>query len=186
MTKRDFIYCESSVYSKESCDSLIRFFEDNKELASSGIMGENKLLDNLEIPLKPKDPYDYYGLGKSIGKGINNYSKIYPLVNTHNSRCTPWHTCQLVKFEPNKYYSHIHCENSFPEVPIANRCFVWMIYLNTIKDGGGTEFIHQNFVTNPIAGDMYIWPAGWTHMHRGVNAPNEVKYTITGWYNYDF
>ena len=49
-----------------------------------------------------------------------------------------------------------------------------MIYLNDIRRGGGTEFIHQRFTAKPRAGDFYIWPAGWTHMHRGVNAPKEI------------
>ena len=183
MTVGDFIYCES-VLSKESCDKFIKFFEDNIQHANPGMMGEDTPIGSLEINLRPKDQRDYFGLGKSVFKCIDNYSKIYPLVNTKIGDWTTFHTCQFAKFEPNKYYSHIHCENSFSANDIATRCFAWMIYLNTIKDGGGTEFIHQNYVTNPIAGDMYIWPAGWTHMHRGVNAPNEFKYTITGWCNY--
>ena len=61
---------------------------------------------------------------------------------------------------------------------------VWMIYLNDIKVGGGTHFIHQEFTTKPISGDLYIWPAGWTHMHVGVNAPHERKYILTGWVEY--
>ena len=49
MSKSDFIYCEKGAYSKESCDSIIRYFEDNKEHARSGIMGANGTLDNLEL-----------------------------------------------------------------------------------------------------------------------------------------
>ena len=44
--------------------------------------------------------------------------------------------------------------------------------------------IHQKVIIKPRAGDFYIWPAGWTHMHRGINAPKEIKYIITGWYVY--
>ena len=183
MSVGDFIYYEN-VLSKESCDSLIRYFEDNIELAGPGMMGLDTPIGNKEIHLQPQSPDEYFGLGKSVRKCIDSYSKIYPLVTTNMGDWVTFHTCQFAKFEPDKYYSDIHCENSFSETNISDRCFAWMIYLNTIKDGGGTEFIHQNFVTNPIAGDMYIWPAGWTHMHRGVNAPNEFKYTITGWCNY--
>lgn len=183
MSVGDFIYYEN-VLPKESCDSLIEYFEDNKHLSGPGMMGENTPIGNTEMNLELKDQYDYYGLGKSVNKGIDSYVKIYPLVTTNMGRWSTFPVCQFAKFEPNKYYSHIHCENSFNSPTIATRSFAWMIYLNTIEDGGGTEFIHQNFITNPIAGDIYIWPAGWTHMHRGVNAPTEVKYTITGWCNY--
>ena len=59
-----------------------------------------------------------------------------------------------------------------------------MIFLNTIKKGGGTKFLFQETIVKPKAGDFYIWPAYWTHLHQGVNAPKETKYIITGWIEY--
>jgi len=90
-------------------------------------------------------------------------------------------TCQLSKYEPNNYYENIHCDVG---KTCRNRIFAWMIYLNDIKVGGGTYFVHQEFTTKPISGNLYIWPAGWTHMHVGVNAPHETKYILTGWVEY--
>ena len=87
-----------------------------------------------------------------------------------------------MRYEPGKSYNSIHCENG--GIYHSKRIFAWMIYLNTIKDGGGTEFIHQNKILSPTEGDMYIWPAHWTHMHRGVVAPYDRKYIITGWVSF--
>ena len=42
-------------------------------------------------------------------------------------------------------------------------------------------FPNQDLTLKPIAGDLYIWPAYWTHTHYGVPADKEVKYIITGW-----
>jgi hypothetical protein len=42
----------------------------------------------------------------------------------------------------------------------------------------------QKTTIKTIAGDLYIWPAHWTHLHQGVNAPKENKYIITGWVEY--
>ena len=109
---------------------------------------------------------------------LYQYKKKFPLINSNLNRWRIYPTCQLVKFKPNNYYSHIHCEHDERH---SNRIFAWMIYLNDIKEGGGTYFHHQNFTTEPAAGNLYIWPAGWTHMHVGVNAPYESKYTVTGW-----
>ena len=58
-----------------------------------------------------------------------------------------------------------------------------MIYLNTVNDGGGTAFPHQNMVLKAEEGKGVIWPAYWTHFHKGCPAPNEEKMIITGWYN---
>ena len=33
-------------------------------------------------------------------------------------------------------------------------------------------------------GKTVIWPAEWTHTHRGIVAPKETKYIATGWYGY--
>ena len=63
----------------------------------------------------------------------------------------------------------------------CRRILGWMVYLNDIKKDGGTYWPQQRFTTKPRAGDLYIWPAGWTHSHMGVIAPKETKYILTGW-----
>ena len=61
---------------------------------------------------------------------------------------------------------------------------VFMTYLNDVTDGGGTEFYYQNKITEARKGKTLIWPADWTHTHRGVVSPTQDKYIITGWLNY--
>ena len=161
---------------------MIKIFDDNVSLAKKGTSG-SEYLDDLEITLKITDANSYYGLGSAIYRAIDEYKNLYPLVNTHIS---PWKLnpyCQLMRYEPNNYYKKIHCENDgSPE--FLQRLFAWMIYLNDIEDGGGTNFVYQNFTAQPIAGDLYIWPSHYTHFHHGVNAPRERKYIITGWVDY--
>jgi len=180
--KNSFINKFSKAYPKKSCDSLIKWFEQNKKMSRPGGAGINKL-DNLEINLHLKTDNDYYGLGTTLNKCIERFKKIYPQVD----KCLgPWRLrpfIPLVKYKPGNFYYHVHCENDGgPER--LNRAFAWMIFLNTIKKGGGTKFIYQNIIAQPRAGDFYIWPAGWTHFHQGVNAPYEEKYILTGWINY--
>ena len=57
MSVGDFIYYEN-VLSKESCDSLIRYFEDNIELAGPGMMGLDTPIGNKEIHLQPQSLSD--------------------------------------------------------------------------------------------------------------------------------
>jgi hypothetical protein len=59
-----------------------------------------------------------------------------------------------------------------------------MTYLNDVEDGGGTEFLNQKLVVHAKKGKTLIWPADWTHTHRGVVSPTQEKYIITGWLNY--
>ena len=59
-----------------------------------------------------------------------------------------------------------------------------MTYLNDVTDGGETEFLHQGLKVQPQKGLTLIWPADWTHTHRGVASPTQEKAIVTGWFNY--
>ena len=58
---------------------------------------------------------------------------------------------------------------------------VYMTYLEVPKKGGETEFLHQSLRIDPVVGRTLIWPAGYTHMHRGLMPLDGEKMYITGW-----
>ena len=63
------------------------------------------------------------------------------------------------------------------------REIVWMIYLNDIEEGGETEFLYQKRRIKPTQGTVVIWPANFTHTHRGgLLCGDKDKYILTGWY----
>lgn len=89
---------------------------------------------------------------------------------------------RLQKTSPGQGYHKWHQESSSQET--ANRNIAFMIYLNDVPDGGETEFLYIHKRIKPKAGRLLIWPAGFTHTHRG-NPPLEgVKYILTGWLEY--
>ena len=180
----NFIHHISKAYPKKSCDKLINWFEENIDNATPGTSGEkHQELDDLEINITLKNKEDYFGLGNTIVKGIKHFKKTFPYLDKYIGKWNLNTSMQMSKYKPNNYYKSIHCENSGYEKHLK-RTFAFMIFLNDIKKGGGTKFLYQKFVAKPIAGDFYIWPAYWTHLHQGVNAPKENKYIITGWVEY--
>lgn len=65
-----------------------------------------------------------------------------------------------------------------------NRELVWMIYLNDMPEGEAeTEFLFQRRRIRPTQGTVVIWPAGMTHVHRGLTVYTQPKYIATGWYH---
>tara|TARA_R100001163_G_C4946146_1_gene115877 strand:+ start:70 stop:612 length:543 start_codon:yes stop_codon:yes gene_type:complete len=178
----EFIHKISKAYSKNSCNKLIKWFEDNSHLATPGAAGEKKI-NNLEIRIEINESKDFFGLGKTLYKSIDNFKKKYNYVDKHIYKWQLNKFMRLMKYEPNNYYNFIHCENDGNKNNLK-RVFAFMIFLNDIKKGGGTKFIFQKFTAKPLAGDLYIWPAYWTHLHQGINAPNENKYMITGWVSF--
>lgn len=66
---------------------------------------------------------------------------------------------------------------------VALREGVYTLYLNDIEEGGETEFLNQSVRVSPTTGTVTIFPAGYTHLHRGNPPLKGVKYIMTGWYN---
>jgi len=63
----------------------------------------------------------------------------------------------------------------------ATRRFVVQAYLNTVEEGGETEFLYQNRRIKAVEGTLVIWPAGFTHVHRGNPPIGQDKYILTSW-----
>ena len=88
---------------------------------------------------------------------------------------------------PNQGYHTWHCDWA-PSIrtlnhKAANRMLVGMVYLNDVKDGGETEFYYQKLKIKPKRGTLVIWPAYFTHLHRGNKPISNSKYIINMWAN---
>ena len=70
----------------------------------------------------------------------------------------------------------------------ASRVLVYMLYLNTLEpnQAGETEFLYQQRRYSPVENTMVLWPAAFTHAHRGNTVfGDKAKYIVTGWFYYD-
>jgi hypothetical protein len=81
-------------------------------------------------------------------------------------------------------YSVWHAEQGMNSA--ATRAISWMVYLNDVEEGGETEFLYQGFRQKATKGTLLIWPAGFTHTHRGNPPYSNEKYIITGWANFPY
>ena len=86
---------------------------------------------------------------------------------------------KIQKTEPGQGYHVWHCEADARDR--QNRMLVWTVYLNDNFDAGETEFLYQQYRYKPKMGDVVIFPAAFTHTHRGNPPIGGTKYIITGW-----
>jgi 2OG-Fe(II) oxygenase superfamily len=62
-----------------------------------------------------------------------------------------------------------------------HRVLLFMFYLNSVEEGGETEFYYQQRKFKPTQGQMIIAPAGFTHTHKGHIPLSHDKYILTSW-----
>ena len=72
-----------------------------------------------------------------------------------------------------------HYENG--GLQVSPRKLVVQLYLNTVEEGGETEFLYINKRVKAKQGTFIIFPAAFTHTHRGNPPIGQDKYILTTW-----
>ena len=85
----------------------------------------------------------------------------------------------LQHYKPGEGFYRWHKEIDGLDSNIT-RHLVFMTYL-TDTPNAGTEFLYQDVVVPCEKGVTLIWPAHWTHTHRGQISNEHDKLIITGW-----
>jgi hypothetical protein len=183
----DFIGIYKNVISKDICEKFVnnidKFFSDksNNMTHGAGQFANNELgrLDYStngikNLPNESKIIND--ALLKCIEYYVNQYFVIRQLPIVSNE-------VKIQKTPPRGGYHRWHCESCTIET--SHRALAWMVYLNDIPENEGeTEFIWQKLRVNPEAGKFLIWPAQFTHTHRGNPVYSCDKYIATGWFTF--
>tara|TARA_B100001109_G_C18858355_1_gene472757 strand:- start:2149 stop:2748 length:600 start_codon:yes stop_codon:yes gene_type:complete len=178
--------------SSADCIRLIQLFESNLELQTVGVSTvgfDPKIKDDKEISLtkelvdnNPDWNSAMMPILQALHSNVEKYVETYEGLNSIDQWMLEAPAINFQRFLPRQGYKKWHCENV--NIKSSVRTLVWMLYLNTVNDKGGTEFYHQDFVCKAEIGKMVIWPPYWTHLHRSQVSPSEMKYILTGWMAY--
>jgi len=84
-------------------------------------------------------------------------------------------------YDPGQAYYAEHFDNGMEH---DHRMIAFITYLQDIEEGGGTQFVHQNYTVKSEKGKTVFFPAGYTHLHKGIPAPNDTKVIFTGWFQW--
>ena len=174
---------------EEICDELIETFNNNKTKWQPGAVGPDVLVkedikQSTEFVILP-DKFHLYLKNYifHLNHILENYKEMYPHCSFRMSSWTINNTIKIQHYKPGEGFKEWHCENNGSK-GFRSRHLVFMTYLTNTKNAG-TEFYHQNITTPCEKGLTVIWPAGWTHLHKGVISENEEKTIITGWYDFN-
>lgn len=86
---------------------------------------------------------------------------------------------KIQKTEVGGGYHVWHAENT--SRLHSTRLTTWILYLNDVEEGGETELLFYHRRIKPKAGTFIIFPAAFTHTHRGNPPLSNEKYIVTGW-----
>lgn len=181
----NFIF-EDRLIDSSICDEIIEYFNRDTTKKCDGMIGhgvDKSIKNSIDSKFHLTDDSIYWvsRYRNELLRILKKYESKYLL----KSDLAPWgmiENTNIQYYKPNCGFTYFHCERA--GLKTMDRHLVFMTYLNDIKKGGQTEFYHQNIKIKPRKGKTLIWPADWTHTHRGIVAPNEEKYIVTGWLNF--
>lgn len=108
-----------------------------------------------------------------IGKYIEKYNVLKALEGYRV------YDLKMQKIKPKEGFHLWHYENILRRY--SDRRLVLQLYLNDVRDGGETEFLYYSKRITPKQGQFLIYPATFTHSHRGNPPLSGNKYIITSW-----
>ena len=186
-TYKDWIGVYENVFPKDYCNHLINIFEKDIESHRERpiINNDNIYQDISSNPFLKLDENSKNFFYKNIEKTINDYINKYRHLSIITSFGYDINDFKVQKTKPGEGYHAWHHEF---EPSISTNVFarwgVWTVYLNDVKKGGETEFLYQSLRVKPKVGTVCLFPAHYTHAHRGNPPLSEEKYIVTGWLNY--
>lgn len=198
----EFIEVYENAFSDQYCDDAISLFE---ELSSLGLTWSRKKSEGIKNTLKDDESLGLNDIvsrreelvagdersipvDKMIGKISNNfiptlqncldsYTDKYSALNDFGMLTT--YSNKMQRTDVGQGYHMWHCEQGNRES--SSRILAYLVYLNDVDDGGETEFLYQHIRVKPKKGTVVIFPAGFTHTHRGNPPLSNTKYVFTGW-----
>ena len=173
------------------CDSILKMFDDAHDrgltfAGQSGAMGQARpeikastdfWLNDCD-KLGPPEKYRWPEYQAELNGFIDIYLDKYKFFE-YGGMFTSRHLPQIQHYKPGEGYHKWHIDGA--QMNSCDRAMVYMTYLNDVTEGGGTMFMHQDVTTKAVKGKTLIFPAGYTHLHKGEISQTQHKYILTGW-----
>jgi len=195
----DFIGVFDDYFQESMIDALVKYFDYASENKLTWTRSRFSVQDENIGLIAPEPNFFVNGddvlLNKEWGASpiinqiqhniLPEYEKKFPSVSTigrSQDVGLQINEIKLQRTKPGEGYHVLHCENGSRGV--RDRFLAFMLYLNDVEEGGETEFPQQKCRFKPRKNRFLIWPAYFTHMHRGNFPISNDKYIATGWIEY--
>ena len=166
------------------CDELIKIFEIQRNDLAYSRYDNEKATKNIKNDLaidyeRDNSPDALKEIMKGFRETFSLYDKETNFTSYTNIKELHYVPIKCQKTKPGEGYHLWHVEREYNFN--CRRALVYTVYLNTIEEGGETEFLLQKVRYNPVKGRVCIFPSGYPYVHRGNPPLQEDKYILTSW-----
>ena len=173
---------------EDACDQVLDFFNDKKLFHEPGaiVIGADK---NKDVEVKKCTQLDVVPNAEELSlynmhlqSILDSYRQKYGWVDDVNYYKIV-ENMSIQHYKSGEGFYKWHMENTGYSHTV-NRHLVFMTYLNNIENAGTEFYYFPDLNIQARKGLTLIWPAGWTHTHRGVVSNVDEKYIVTGWFSF--
>lgn len=198
---KSFIYKKDGALTDDQCDDIIRLYSglqdrygdenpskdpsvSNNWNSVNHRKDKSRFFQDIRVNYSEADKRENYRLCELFFNAINLATDEYlDMVGQGLGDLTP-DSMKIHYNEKGSHFSSWHYEYSGKDERYKSRVLVYAINLTDYAEGdehSGTEFLYQGVLVPPKKGQLLMFPADFTHTHRGN--PNYVadRYFATGW-----
>lgn len=192
---KNFIMVVDNVLSSEKCNDILAVLEEKTKDFDSISNFENSR-DRLD------KQWDGGTVLQSMGRKLSfDYASFFSqvlkenlelYVNTYLTNCAVFFDKGQINYSVFKFqvtpisggFHNWHSENNAGPFETKCRFLAWSLFLNDVEEGGELEFLNYSTRIKAKKGSLVLFPAYFTHAHRGNPPISNTKYIATGWYRH--
>ena len=166
------------IWTRREEEEVSPLFKENDTYFLGGDPCDRFPLEEEDIGILRHDVPLLQEFSKIIWQCYDKFAKKYgalPSLGLH--KVSP--SVRVQRYKPGEGYHIWHCDAD--NLLTSRRTLVVSLYLNTVTKGGETEFLYQSTRVSPAQGTLVLFPATWTHLHRGNPPLEKNKYLMTTW-----
>ena len=186
-------YTQQPILSSKFCNDLINRFEhdDRKRPQSTHPLNTELKQKSYDLDISQYDDYqqENHAITLATHQSLYDYEQhcnsTQPRQFHFTHDMSQWEGFVLQRTLPMDegvwwHTDHRHvCLVGNNKSTVVSRVLSCIIYLNTVDEGGHTEFANGQLI-QPIQGHCLIFPSTWTYIHRGLPPAHGNKYILVG------
>jgi hypothetical protein len=184
-----FVYEVPGCVAPDQCRSIIETFEAHPQQQHRGLVGSEMYKPNVKntvdmnLAKQPEFAQHKATLFQHILEQVQAY--MTQLGQEHNIRFSPKTKLYMREMLIHKYvkgvgYFKEHHDFCVDTTVGSYRVFNFLVYLNTVEEGGETEFLRTK-VVRPEQGKLVLFPSEWFYFHKAACPRSCDKYVVSGW-----